>query len=90
VSGGAPLVGTGNRISTQSTVLGWLLGLTGAFVGAFVAAQPPDEKTTLLLSLLYAPTPQAYSMAILLCAGYAIAVELLIGYRPKWLEHNAK
>ena len=76
-----------SRVGTQSTVLGWLLTLTGAFVGAFLTMNAPGSQESLLISGLYDPTSKAYAVVGLLCIGYTVAVELLIAFWIYQLFH---
>ena len=43
------------RAGTQSTVIGLLIGLTGAFVGLLIVIAPPGEKIPILLTIFNNP-----------------------------------
>ncbi len=75
------------RVSAQSSVIGWLIGLTGTLIGLLIAFSPPGMNYPILLSLIYKPSVEALIILAFLCAGYVIAVELLISYWIYQLFH---
>ena len=68
------------RVGIQSTVLAWLLGLTGGFLGAALTLEVPDVGKSILIAAWFCPTKSSLIVASILCSSYVLTVELLIAF----------
>ena len=74
------------RTGTQSNVIGWLIGLTGTFIGLLIAFSPPGMNHPLLFAFSK-PSPEALKNLAFLIVGYVVVAELLISYWVYQLFH---
>ncbi len=75
------------RVRTQSTVIGWLIGITGTFVGLNIASTPLGMEKPLILNLFVCHSGEATTLFAFLCAGYTVSVELLLSFWIYQLYH---
>jgi uncharacterized membrane protein YdbT with pleckstrin-like domain len=75
------------RVGQQGTVLAWLLGLTGGFLGVALTLEVPDVGKSILIAAWFYPTISSLFAASILCLSYVITVELLIAFWIYQLFH---
>lgn len=75
------------RVSTQSTVIGWLIGITGTFVGLNIVSTPLGMEYPLIQNLFINPCREVFTLFAFLCAGYSLSVVLLLLFWIYQLYH---
>ena len=69
------------REGAQNTIIGWLMGLVGAFIGLNIANIPPSEMNNpLILSYLFCPDKEIIALFVFICTGFTLGIELLLSY----------
>ncbi len=68
------------HLSAQGTVLGWLIGLTGAVVGVLTTVDIPGLSQPLAVAAISGTDKNALVAVAILAATFALGVELLISY----------
>lgn len=75
------------RVSTQSTVIGWLIGITGTFIGLNIAITPSGMKYPIIVGLFFNPSGEVVTLFAFLCAGFVISVLILLLFWIYQLYH---
>jgi hypothetical protein len=68
------------RLGSQSTVLGWLIGLTGAMIGVLTTVEIPGLTQPLAVAAVSGTDRNALIAVAVLAAAFTLGVELLISY----------
>lgn len=68
------------REGSQSTVLGWLIGLTGAVVGVLTTVEIPGLSQPLAVAAILGNDKNAIVSVAVLAGAFTLGVELLISY----------